>query len=182
MGTCSWAPLFPPTLDPRTEPLVESPCTPALCGSDRASPSLPLLPPGLALWVEYCLGRQVLLPLPAPAYQRIYNPHLKLIASSISLDWKSQGFRGHYHPTLPQPPAKQKTALQGDRLPFPGWHRPIPWVRACFPLVSGISSFPICLLSSSLSLKVVLSILQPYIKRRGSPLLLKTPQGGRSLA
>lgn len=142
MGTCSWAPLSPPTLDPRTEPLVESPCTPALCGSDRASPSLPPLPPGLALWVEYCLGRQVLLPLPAPAYQRIYNPHLKLIASSISLDWKSQGFRGHYHPTLPQPPAKQKTALQGDRLPVPGWHRPIPWVRACFPLVSGISSFP----------------------------------------
>lgn len=62
------------------------------------------------------------------AYQPIYTPHLNLIAPSISSDWKSQGFRDHYHPLLPQPPATQKNVSQGDSLPFPAGSVPALWV------------------------------------------------------
>lgn len=62
-------PPFPPP-GPEDHALGGQPCTPALCGSDRALP--PPLPPGLALGLERFPGR-CSFPLPA-SYQHIYTP------------------------------------------------------------------------------------------------------------
>lgn len=108
------------------------------------------------------------------------HPQLTLIAPSISLDCKSQGFRGHCNPTLLQPPAKQK--MSHKVTPPPSQPASPPFLReSVLPRLGHlISYFPFNFHPSP---KVILSILQSletcslsYSKRKERSLFLKTSE------
>lgn len=108
----------------------------------------------------------------APAYQRIYNPHLNLIAPSISLDWKSPGFTDHYHPHCSDPGEGRKMSHKVTPPHSLGENTSL----SREPPLPFLLYFPF---NSSPSLEVIFSI--PYSpehsKRRRQSLIPEDPQG-----